>query len=75
MAKKETKSVASDKKEATESLKEYKSKDGKCFCLSDRTPKTLNVNGSIYTKEELLKNKEAMEFLIVGGSGFVKQIK
>lgn len=53
----------------------YKTEDGKIYGLSDLTPKTLKVLDTVYTQEELLQNKEAMEFLIVGRSCFVKRLK
>lgn len=49
--------------------------DGRVFGLSKRTPKTLKVLDGVYTQEELLQNKDAMEFLIFGGSSFVTQLK
>lgn len=53
----------------------YTTENGRVYVLSPRTPKTLAVLEDVYTQEELLKNKEAMEFLILGDSGFVKRIK
>jgi hypothetical protein len=49
--------------------------DGKIYGLSERTPKTLRVLDTTYTQEELLQNAEAMQFLIVGRSCFVKRLK
>jgi hypothetical protein len=48
---------------------------GKTYGLSDLTPKTLRVLEDVYTQEELLQNKDAMEFLIVGNSCFIKRLK
>jgi hypothetical protein len=48
---------------------------GKTYGLSDLTPKTLKVLDTVYSQEELLQNKDAMEFLIVGNSCFVKRLK
>lgn len=53
----------------------YKTEDGKIYGLSNLTPKTLKVLDTVYTQEELLQNKEAMEFLIVGRSCFVNRLK
>ncbi|PQB08015.1 hypothetical protein BST83_13275 [Polaribacter filamentus] len=49
--------------------------EGKTYGLSDLTPKTLKVLDDVYTQEELLQNKDAMEFLIVGNSCFIKRLK
>jgi hypothetical protein len=49
--------------------------DGKFYGLSALTPKTLKVLDDVYTQKELLQNKEAMEFLIIGNSCFIKRLK
>ena len=64
-----------DSTEEVAEPKGYKTEDGRIFGLSKRTPKTLKVLNNVYTQEELLQNKEAMEFLIYGDSSFVEQLK
>jgi uncharacterized protein YpuA (DUF1002 family) len=61
--------------EDTAEVPGYTTEDGKIYGLSERTPKTLRVLDTTYTQEELLQNAEAMEFLIVGRSCFVKRLK
>ena len=66
-------------KEAEEALKNSLKNafefDGKFYGLSKRCPKTLRVLDTVYTQEELVKNKEAMQFLIVGNSCFINRLK
>ena len=62
-------------KEAEEALKNAFEFDGKFYGLSKRCPETLKVLDTVYTQEELVKNKEAMEFLIVGNSCFINRLK
>ncbi len=44
------------------------------FRFKKTAPKNLKVLGVAYSQAELIKNKEAMEFLIYGNSFFVEQV-
>jgi hypothetical protein len=75
MAKKETKTatdkVAVSKKESTH----FVTKEGKKYAFTKDTPATLRVLDQTFTQEELLENKDAMEWLIYGKSCFIKPLK
>ncbi len=47
----------------------YKDKE---YTFSKSVPDTLKVLGTVYSLSELVENKEALEFLIVGNSCFVE---
>jgi hypothetical protein len=47
--------------------------NGKKYTLSDRCKTKLQVDGVVYTKEELLNNEEVMETLVVANSPFIKR--
>lgn len=64
-----------EEKAAEKALKDAFKYNGKFYGLSDRCPKTLKVLDVVYKQKELLKNKDAMEFLIVGNSVFIKRLK
>lgn len=51
----------------------YTLKDKRKFKFKKTAPKHLKVLDVVYSQEELMKNKEAMEFLIYGNSFFVEQ--
>ena len=71
---KETELAEKEAAKAKEQSKGYKTEDGKVYGFKPNTPKTLRVEDVTYTLEELVKNKEAMEFLIYGGSCFIKRL-
>lgn len=54
--------------------KDYAVYNGVKYAFTDRAPKQLQIDGRIYTREELLNNEEVMVSLIVGQSGFVKKM-
>ena len=56
---------------STRTLPIFEYKDEK-FTFSQRTPDSLRVNGTVYKLAELVKNKEAVKFLVVGNSCFVE---
>ena len=82
MAEKKTKSVeakastdntdkaAADKAAADTKVSEY---NGRNYEFSKRCPKTLQVDGKVYTKAELINHEDILEQLIVGNSPFVTQ--
>lgn len=44
------------------------------YSFHPKTPAKISIAGSVYTLEELIKNKELMTSLIVGNSPFIKKI-
>lgn len=48
---------------------EYK---GKKYVFKDHTPGTLSFKGAVHTLADLVKDNDAMDELISGGSGFIK---
>lgn len=47
--------------------------NGRKYKLSDRCPARLKFDGTIYSREELLTNKEIQKSLVIGESPFVKK--
>ncbi len=60
--------------EVEEELPVHTLTDGRKFSFIKTAPKHLKVLDVIHSQAELVKNKEAMEFLIYGNSFFVEQI-
>jgi len=60
--------------EVEEELPVHTLTDGRKFSFTKKAPKHLKVLGVVHSQAELVKNKEAMEFLIYGNSFFVEQI-
>ncbi|MCD8519165.1 MAG: hypothetical protein LRY32_06670 [Flavobacterium sp.] len=48
--------------------------NGRKYKLSDRCPARLKFDGTIYSREELLTNKEIQKSLVIGESPFVKKV-
>lgn len=59
------------KKERELPTYEYK---GKKYTFKKTTPNSLRVLGTVYSLEELVKNNDAMKFLIVGNSFFIEPL-
>ncbi len=62
--------AAADKAAADTKVFEY---NGRNYEFSKRCPKTLQVDGKVYTKAELINHEDILEQLIVGNSPFVTQ--
>lgn len=45
------------------------------YTFSELCPKKLQVNNEVFTQEELLKQEDALQFLIVGNSPFIKRVR
>lgn len=45
--------------------------NGKAYTFSKRMPQTLQIDGEIFTKTELLNQKEILERLVLGNSPFI----
>lgn len=47
---------------------------GKVYAFSFKVPKTLSINGKTIETDELIKDEEAMEELIVGNAPFIELV-
>lgn len=70
----ETNEIEVEAEEIEEELPVHTLTDGRKFSFKKEAPKHLKVLGVVHSQAELVKNKEAMEFLIYGNSFFVEQI-
>ncbi|MFA5296594.1 MAG: hypothetical protein WC389_00120 [Lutibacter sp.] len=70
----ETNEIDVEAEEIEEARPEHTLTDGRKFSFTKKAPKHLKVLGVVHSQAELVKNKEAMEFLIYGNSFFVEQI-
>ena len=61
---------AKAKEEATENIAVFEYGD-KQYKFSDRCPKKLQIDGQVYTQDEILNDEDLIEFLVVGNSPFV----
>ena len=66
--------AAKNKKAHAKFLKSQKGYEfkGKSYVFKDHTPATLSYGGKVRSLADLLKDKDAMDALISGGSGFIK---
>ncbi len=66
--------VLEEKKPEVEKVPLLFSYNGKRYTFSRKCPEKINVDGTVYSQEELIKNKELMVSLIDGGNAFVKLV-
>ena len=69
-AKAKAEAEAKAKEEATENIAVFEYGD-KQYKFSDRCPKKLQIDGQVYTQDEILNDEDLIEFLVVGNSPFV----